>query len=125
MDKTGDSQMRPDIEKDIPLAEAIARANKQFPDTTPLKEEEVIAAVRNLKQKHPEIPDAFYQAYQRVIKERVLPRGMYFSQITGWDTEQGHFEVDWKDLTVITLPVGSKGPIFNYRIRARFISARP
>ncbi len=119
-----DPAIREDIDKDIPLAEALRRANQQFPDAQPLTEEEVIAAVRNIKQKHPDIPEDFYRTYQRVVNEHILPRGMYFSQIRGWQTELGHFDVDWKDLTLITLPVGSKGPCFNYRIRARFISSQ-
>ena len=118
-----DTQMRADIEKDIPLAEALRQANQQFSDTQPLTEEEVVAAVRNIKQVHPDIPEDFYKTYQRVVNEHVLPRGMYFSHIPGWDTDRGHFKVDWKDLTLITLPVGSKGPCFNYRIRARFIAS--
>jgi hypothetical protein len=119
-----DPEMRADIEKDIPLAEALRRANQQFPDAQPLTEEEVIAAVRNIRQKHPDIPEDFYKTYQRVVNEQVLPRGMYFSQIRGWQTELGHFDVDWKDLTLITLPIGSEGPCFNYRIRARFVSSK-
>ena len=118
-----DTQMRADIEKDIPLAEALRQANQQFSDTQPLTEDEVVAAVRNIKQVHPDIPEDFYKTYQRVVNEHVLPRGMYFSHIPGWDTDRGHFKVDWKDLTLITLPVGSKGPCFNYRIRARFIAS--
>ena len=119
--------MRADIDKDIPLAEAIRRANKQFPDVQPLTQEEVIAAVRAIKLEHPEIKEAIYEIYQRVIKERVLPKDMYFSHIPAWHTEHGHFEVDWKDLTLRPLPVGTEGEKigFNYRIRARFISSRP
>ena len=122
-DLAEDTQMRADIEKDIPLAEALRQANQQFSDTQPLTEDEVVAAVRNIKQVHPDIPEDFYKTYQRVVNEHVLPRGMYFSHIPGWDTDRGHFKVDWKDLTLITLPVGSKGPCFNYRIRARFIAS--
>ena len=118
-----DPQMRADIEKDIPLVEGLQRVNQQFPSAQPLTEEEVVAAVRNIKQAHPDIPEAFYTTYQRIVKERVLPKGMYFSHISGWDTDLGHFDVDWRDLTLITLPVGSKGPCFNLRIRARFVSS--
>jgi hypothetical protein len=123
------NEMRADIDKDIPLAEAIRRANKQFPDVQPLTEQEVIAAVRAIRLKHPQITEAVYEIYQRVLKERVLPRGMYFSHVPAWHTRYGHFEVDWKDLTLTSLPAQTKdekiGYGFNYRIRARFISSRP
>jgi serine/threonine protein kinase/formylglycine-generating enzyme required for sulfatase activity len=125
----GAPETREDIDKDIPLAEALHRANERFPDPQPLTEEEVIAAVRNIKQKHPDIPDAVYQAYQRVVSEHMLPKGMYFSQIPGWVTEHGTFEVDWKDLTLDCDRAGvgaeKPGTVFNYRIRARFVSSEP
>jgi hypothetical protein len=54
---------------------------------------------------------------------------MYFSQVPGWVTEHGTFEVDWKDLTLDYDRAGiggeKPGAIFNYRIRARFISSGP
>jgi hypothetical protein len=124
-----DKEMRADIEKDIPLVEAIRRVNEQYPDVQPLTEQEVVAAVQAIKLQHPDIKEAIYKIYQRVAKEKVLPRGMYFSRIPGWHTQYGHFEVDWKDLTLTSLPVGTKdekiGSGYNYRIRARFISSRP
>ena len=94
--------------KDIPLAEAILRANQQFPDVQPLTEEEVIAAMRAIKLEYPDISDSVYQIYQRVVNERVLPKGMYFSHIPAWHTKYGHFEVDWKDLTLDSLRAGVK-----------------
>jgi hypothetical protein len=123
------AQMRADMDKDIPLAEAILQANEQFPDVQPLTEEEVIAAVRAIKLEFPDIKESVYQIYQRVVNERVLPKGMYFSHIPAWHTKYGHFEVDWKDLTLDSVHAGIKGEKpgygFNYRIRARFISSRP
>jgi hypothetical protein len=138
-------EMRSDIDKDIPLTEAIRRANEQFPDAQPLTEEEVVAAVQAIKLTHPDIKKDIYVAYMRVVKERVLPKNMYFSQITSWNTQYGAFRVDWKDLTLRgraataeeskavlsklpgTVSVG--GPIrvggFGYRIRARFVSSQP
>jgi hypothetical protein len=53
---------------------------------------------------------------------------MYFGHIPAWQTEHGRVEVDWKNLTLTSLPVGTKdesiGYGFNYRIRGGFISAR-
>ncbi len=144
-------EIRADIDKDIPLAEAIRRANEQFQDVQPLTEQEVIAAVQAIKLAHPDIKEAIYEIYQRVVKERVLPKGMYFSHIPAWHTPYGHFAVDWKDLTLQGQHVAmtdeqkeelkkSLGGIstqftfvssnqvvgvFNYRIRARFISSQP
>jgi hypothetical protein len=138
--------VRSDIDKDIPLAQAIERVNEQFPDSQPLTEEEVVAAVRAIKLKHPDIKDETYELYMRIVKERVIPRDMYFSRTTGWDTRYGKFQVDWKDLClrgrVATdaeredliskfpdKPVANAGSIrvggFSYRIRARFVSSQP
>ena len=121
--------IRADIDKDIPLAEAVRQANEQFPSAQPLTEQEVIAAVRAIKLEHPDISEPIYQIYQRVVKENLLPRGVYFSHISEWHTPYGHFQVDWKDLTLTSLPVGSKddkiGYGYNYRIRATFVSSQP
>ena len=123
-------ETRLDIDKDIPLAEGIRRANEQFACTPPLTEEEVIAAVQAIKLEDPEIKEAIYEIYQRVAKERVLPKAMYFSRIQSWGpSEEGYmFKVDWKDLTLTSLPVGPKdekiGYGYRYRLRARFISSR-
>jgi hypothetical protein len=138
-------EMRPDIDKDIPLAEAIRRANEQFPDPQPLTEDEVVASVQAIKLTHPDIKKDIYETYMRVVRERVLPKDMYFSQITSWNTQYGAFRVDWKDLTLRGRPattgesneilsklpgtVSVGGPIrvdgFGYRIRARFVSSQP
>ena len=89
----------------------------------------MVAAVRAIKLQDSRISDTIYKVYQRVVKERVLPRGMYFSHIPGWQTKYGHFEVDWKDLTLNSDHAGINelrpGTGYNYRIRARFISSRP
>jgi len=119
---TQDAQTRADIDKDIPLVEGIRRANEQFPDVEPLTEPEVVAAVRHIKTAHPDILEEIYETYQRVVRENVLPRGMYFSHKETMQTEYDRFEVDWKDLTL--LPAGTHLG-FNYRIRARFISSQP
>jgi hypothetical protein len=122
-------EIRADLEKDVPLAEAIRRVNEQYPDVQPLTEQEVVAAVQAIKLRHPDIKETIHEVFQRVVKDRVLPAGMYFSHIQEWNTEYGVFEVDWKDLTLTSLPVGTKDEkisnVFNYRIRARFISSRP
>lgn len=124
-----DPQIRADINKDIPLAEAVQRANVQFPDVQPLTEQGVVAAVKRIRAKHPDITEAVHDIYMRVIRERVLPRGMYFSRLTVMTTDSDHFDVDWKDLRLTALPAGTKDPMigydFNYRIRARYISSRP
>jgi hypothetical protein len=142
--KAQDKEVRPDIDKDIPLAEAIQRANQQLPDAQPLTEEEVVAAVRAIKLTHPDIKEDIYESYMRVVKERVLPKDMYFRVITSWNTQYGLFRVDWKDLchrgrvataeeksefmskipknvtmSAEELRVGG----FGYRIRARFVSS--
>jgi hypothetical protein len=91
---------RADIDKDVPLAEAISRSNKQYPDSEPLNEQEVIVAVQAIKIEFPDLSDEVYQTYQRVAKEHVLPKGMYFSRITSYSTQYGLFTVDWRDLTL-------------------------
>jgi len=121
------TEIRADIDKDIPLAQAIEQANARYRDVQPLTEEEVVAAVRAIKLKSPNIPDPIYKIYQRVVEERVLPKGMYFSHIPGWINEYGNYIVDWKDLTLHGDYAGTTdmkpGTLFNYRIRARFISS--
>ena len=124
-----DSEIRSDIEVEVPLAEAVKAFNQKYPDKNPLTEEEVIAAVRTIKIEHPEIPDPVYKVYRQIIEKRVLPRGMYFSKNTGLRSGGYHFDVDWKDLTLTSLPQGHIDPLlgvhaFVYRIRARFISSR-
>lgn len=122
-------QTRSEIAEDIPLGEAIREANEQFSAVQPLTVEEVIAAVRTIRSKHPDISEAIHRVYMRIVEEQVLPRGVYFSRLAVLRTDTEHFEVDWKDLTLTALPPGSKDPQigygFNYRIRARFISSRP
>ena len=119
--------MRADIHKDIPLAQAVEQANARFPDLEPLTEAEVVAAVRAIKLKYRDLPNSIYEVYQKVVNERILPRGMFFSHTSGWQTPYGHFDVDWKDLTLDAKRAGIDGGNlgFNYRIRARFISSRP
>ncbi|HXJ56675.1 MAG TPA: serine/threonine-protein kinase [Verrucomicrobiae bacterium] len=113
-------EVQPDPYKDIPLDEAIRQANKRFPSAEPLTEDEVVAAIQAIKLKHRDIKEDIYQRYMRVVRERVLPKEMYFSQMTSWSTKYGVFQVDWKDLH-LDLPEGG----FNYRIRARFVSSEP
>lgn len=124
-----DTQIRADISEDIPLTEAIQRANTQFPDLQPLTAAEVIAAVKMIKREHPGMSEAIHRIYLRIVEEGVLPRGVYFSRIPVLETETDHFDVDWKDLTLTALPPGTKDPVigygFNYRVRARFIASRP
>jgi hypothetical protein len=124
-----DPHMRADVAEDIPLAEGIRRANGQFSDVQPLTVEEVIAAVKAMKLEHPDVSEAIFGIYMRIVEEQVLPRGVYFSRIPVLQTDTEHFDVDWKDLTLTALPPGSKDPVigygFNYRVRARFISSRP
>ncbi len=139
-----DRELRPDIDKDIPLAEAVRRVNEQFPDAQPLTEDEVVAAVRAIKLTQPDIKEDTYEQYMRVVKERVLPKEMYFSRTTAWNTQYGLFQVDWKDLTIRghVATAAEKAEVmsklsknvtfaakelrvggFTYRIRARFVSS--
>jgi len=90
-------QMKP-LDKDIPLAEGIHQANALFSDMQPLTEQEVIAAVKAIKLTNPDMKQDIYDTYIKVVKDRVLPRGMYFNRITAWNTEYGRFQVDWMDL---------------------------
>ena len=115
------AQMRHDIEKDIPLHEAVRRANDEFDYVPPLTESEVVAAVRAIKIKYPDLKDSIYQVYQRIVKEKVLPRGLFFSRIRQWECDGKVFEVRWKDLSYFD-PDSKTG--FNYRFRSRFISLR-
>jgi len=137
---TANVQMQPN-DKDVPLADAIRHANELFPDSQPLTEDEVIAAVKTIKLTNPDMKQVVYDAYTRVVKERVLPKGMYFNRITTWNTEYGRFQVDWMDLclegrvatTVEKQEALSKMPAnmkvsgevrvegFEYRLRSRFI----
>jgi len=86
-------------DKDVPLADAIRDANKIFRDSQPLTEQEVIAAVYNIKSSHPDIKSETYNAYLRIAKEKVFPKGMFFNQITNLTGENGSFQVDWLDLS--------------------------
>jgi len=130
------------LDQDTPLAEGIQKANEMFPDVQPLTEKEVIAAVQAIKLKYPDIQPDIYDTYMRVVKEKVLPKGMYFRRITSWNTDSGRFQVDWKDLCLEgriatedeKREALSKMPFklnpnndvrvggFSYRIRARFVS---
>lgn len=115
------AQIRKDIGKDIPLREAVRRANDEFDYVPPLTESEVVAAVRAIKTEFPDIEDSIYRIYQRIAKEKVLPRGMYFSRIRQWECDGKVYEVRWKDLTYFD-PDNKSG--FNYRFRSRFVSLR-
>jgi protocatechuate 3,4-dioxygenase beta subunit len=121
--------MRTGFEKDIPLTEAVERLNQQFTNVPPLTEEEVIAAVRTIKDKHPDIEEAVYRVYQRVATEKVLPKGMYFEHTDGWTkTRDGHFKNDRTDLTLYYSRAGIEVKNydgFSFIIHDRNISFRP
>ena len=123
------TQVRADIDKDIPLAAAIERLNQQFTNVPPLTEKEVIAAVRTIKKRHADIEEVVYRVYQRVAVERVLPKGMSFEHYDGWTTtEDGHFKKDRTDLTLTYSRAGIKVERydgFSLPIRDRNISFRP
>jgi hypothetical protein len=114
-----DIPQRANLDQDMPLSEALAEANKHYPPGLPLTEDEVVAAIDNIKLKHPTIPDDLLAVYQRIAKERVLPKGVYFSHITGFIPRPGsiRYIVDWRDLTL--------DGKYNYRIRARYVSRDP
>jgi len=85
-------------DKDVPLADAIRQANELFPDSQPLTEQEVIAAVYDIKSSHPDIKSDTYNIYMRIVREKAFPKGMFFRQITNLNNENGQFQVDWLDL---------------------------
>jgi len=118
-----------DITTEIPLEKAVAAFNAKYPDANPLTSDEIIAAIRNWNRTEMPVSDEVLAVYQRVVKERILPRGMYLSRIGIYEDFDYRYEVDWKDLTLTSLPPGTKDPVigfgYNYRIRARFISSRP
>ncbi len=118
-----------DINTEIPLEKAIAAFNAKYPDANPLTSDEVIAAIRSWDRTEMPVSDGVLAIYQRVVKERILPKGMYLSRIGIFQDFNYRYEVDWKDLTLTSLPPGTKDPVigfgYNYRIRARFISSRP
>ncbi len=120
---------RPDIDKDIPLEKALEDYNLKNSDNNPLTTDEVVAAIRNIKTNHADMNDEIYKLYRRVAEEKVLSPGMYFSRIPVLIADGYHYEVDWKDLSLTSLPVGTKDPKigfgYNFRIRARWISSRP
>ena len=82
-----------------------------------------------IRQEHPDISEAVHKIYMRIIKEEVLPSGMYFSRLPVLETGTEHFDVDWKDLTLTAQLPGTKDPEigcgYNYRVRARSVSSRP
>jgi hypothetical protein len=124
------SDRRSDIEKPVALAKAVEEFNKKYPDKNPLTEDEVIAAVRQIRRAHPGIPEDVFQLYQKVVAERILPPGFYLSRMTRLIDGDWEYEVDWKHLTFEVLPQHKFPPElklsgFNYRIRARFISCKP
>lgn len=124
------SELRPNIDKDVPLAYALERYNRLCPDNNPLTEAEVIAAIRNIKIDDPDISPAVLARYQRVVDEKILPAGMHFHMMNAWIVKDTHFDVVWHDLELMPLPLGSgKDPEigygYNFRIRARYISSRP
>jgi hypothetical protein len=93
-------EMKP-LEKDIPLAEGIQRANDLFSDMQPLTEQEVFAAVKAIRLMYPDIETNVYQTYTRIVTDRVLPKGMFFRRIQTWGTPSGTsgtIQVDWLDL---------------------------
>jgi hypothetical protein len=123
------SDRRSDIEKPVPLDKAVEEFNKKYPDKNPLTEAEVIAAVRQIRRRHPTIPDEIFELYQKVADKRILPPGFYLSHMTRLIDGDWEYEVDWKDLTFEALPQHNFPPElklrgFNYRIRARFISSK-
>ena len=123
------AQGRKDIDQDIPLARAINRANLEFRNEEPLTEEEVIAAIRDIKARHPDMEEAARRVFERVAKERVLPKGMSFSHISGWETDTDYHHVDWQDLQLDYKEAGikdaKKGAGFTFRIRNVILSSRP
>ena len=128
-------------DKDVPLADAIRHANELFPDSQPLTEQELIAAVYDIKSSHPDIKGDTYNTYMRIVTEKVFPKGMFFKQITNLNNENGRFQVDWMDLCLqgrvataeekqemlSKMPANIKvsGEMrvggFEYRLRSRFI----
>ena len=123
------AQGRKDIDQDIPLARAISRANLEFRNEEPLTEEEVIAAIRDIKARHPDMEEAVRRVFERVAKERMLPKGMSFSHISGWETDTDYHHVDWQDLQLDYKAAGikdaKKGAGFTFRIRNVILSSRP
>jgi hypothetical protein len=106
------------FDKDTPLAEGVQLANKQFPDIQPVTEQELIAAVKAIKLMHPDIKEDVYENYMRVVRERVLPKGMSFRRISQWDTNAGRLRVDWLDLCL-------EGHVATAKERDEMLSRRP
>ncbi len=129
--------IRQDIDRDIPLRAAVQRANLHYrafwastdaADHLPLTEEEVVAAVMQIRAKHPDLENSLQSIYQRVVDEHVLPKGMYFEQFTGevWKEDATAVVVDRVDLAIAAQPWwGSKDPDvgqhWSYRVRERFV----
>jgi len=118
-----------DITKEISLSRAIEDFNKKCPDKNPLTQQEVIAAIRNWNRKEDPVSDTVYAIYNRVVEQQVLPKGMYFSNITKYIGLDYTYEVGWKDLVFRSPPEDQSDPDiglgYTYRIRARYISSRP
>jgi hypothetical protein len=120
--------------EDIPLSDGIRRANELCPGVPPLTEAEVVAAVKAIKWQHPDIKQDVYEAYMRVVNERVLPKGMSFRRFSGVLAGGEVFQVDFTDLclersptaeemqTLIATHKAPSWPTFAYRIRSRFVS---
>jgi hypothetical protein len=125
-------------DKDIPLAEAIRQANQQWPGIQPLTELEVTAAVRAMKTEYPNLDTDTYNTYMRIVRDGVLPEGMFFRRIT----QNDGIQVDWLDLCLeghvatakekeqllpklppnVTMSITRVGG-FEYRLRSRFVSS--
>ncbi len=112
----------------VALSKALTDFNFSYPDNNPLTEEEVIAAIRNMKSTYPEMSDEMFEFFQQVVDKRVLPEGMEFQRSDSLISHGYFFEVDWKDLVWKTPTKGKPHPElgwgFTLRIRERFISSR-
>lgn len=122
-------QMRADIDRDIPLAEAVTRANEQLGVVPPLTEDEIIAAVHALKIRHPKIREAAFKIFERITTERVLPRGVYVTRSSGFLTPDAYFDMECIELELRFDHAASDDPMLKGRgstcgIRERFLSYR-
>ena len=117
-------------QKDMPLEKALAEFNETTPGTDPLTMDEVIAAIRVIRVKNPDLHPKIADFYRRVAEEKILPAGMCFTYGDLWLTPNGYrATVDWRDLVLMPIAGTRKDPDvkigYGYRIRERFISSRP
>jgi hypothetical protein len=121
--------------KATPLAQAVEDFNQRLQRTQvgktqpPLTEEEVLAAIRDMRRGEDEIPPYLFERLQLAAKGLMLPKGSYFSFLTGTVSFRG-YDIDalniYLQLGLDKYHADLVGvPSFSHLIRRQYISSRP